>query len=125
MPEVTVTSGPGPVDEGAYRFCRVLSIGRLDGMDSYCLVTNLSPTGTPSRGQFDFDTEGSRASKFKLEFENQLPLLGWIMPATTDPVGTASMARPERWTYPTGHLGLCVMLSLKSDAILDWIERHI
>ena len=47
-----------------------------------------------------------------------------IVPAYTGDALYASLGKPERWSYRTGHLGLCVMLRWKIKPILEWLEHQ-
>ena len=47
-----------------------------------------------------------------------------IVPARTGDALYESLARPERWSYRTGHLGLCAMLPWKARHILQWLDDN-
>ena len=47
-----------------------------------------------------------------------------IVPARTGNALFESIGQPERWTYNTGHIGLCALLNWKVASILEWLEEN-
>jgi pimeloyl-ACP methyl ester carboxylesterase len=46
-----------------------------------------------------------------------------IVPSATGDLLYEQLGRPERWSYPFGHLGLFWWLPNEADEIADWVER--
>jgi len=48
-----------------------------------------------------------------------------IVPARTGEALWEDLGRPERWSYPTGHIGLIFLLPVQAPAIVRWIDRQV
>jgi hypothetical protein len=92
-PNITRT-GPGPIDLGAYKCCRVLSLGKDDehDVDSFLLVTTAPPAAhAEQQGKVMLSgttSVGGEPSDYQLTLENQNLAFAQVMPATSRAIGT-------------------------------------
>jgi hypothetical protein len=92
-PNITRT-GPGPIDLGAYKCCRVLSLSTDDehGVESFMLVTTTAPAanaGQQGNAVLNGTTSvGGEPSDYRLTLENQNLAFAQVMPATKRAIGT-------------------------------------
>lgn len=92
-PNITRT-GPGPIDLGAYKCCRVLCVGKDDehGVESFLLVTTAAQVASAEQqGNVVLNgatSVGGEPSNYRLTLENQNLLFAQAMPATSRAIGT-------------------------------------
>lgn len=92
-PAITRT-GPGPIDLGPYKCCRVLSLSTEDehGVDSYMLVTTAPPAaGAEQQGNVVLNgttSIGGEPSDYRLTLERQNLTFAQVMPAKGRAIGT-------------------------------------
>lgn len=48
-----------------------------------------------------------------------------IVPARTGEHLYQALGRPERWSYPVGHVGMFVILPTQMDALASWVDSHL
>jgi hypothetical protein len=92
IPEMTRT-GPGPIDLGTYGCCRVLSLANdvESGVDTYLLVTEVSPAADDGQGGIVFrgtSSVGGSSSDFQMTLGRQNMSIAQVMPATHSAQGT-------------------------------------
>jgi hypothetical protein len=92
VPNITRT-GPGPIDLGAYKNCRVLRIGSDEhGVESFLLVTTVHPDShVEQQGSVTLNgatSVGGEPSEYHLTLEHQNLLFAQVMPATVRAIGT-------------------------------------
>ena len=89
LPSITIKAGSGPTDEGAFKNCRILSLGGDGDVDSYCLLTSIPESILTFQGRFDCKISRPTSSTFSFQLDNQPLLFCWVMPSTANqPIGT-------------------------------------
>lgn len=86
-------TGPGPIDLGVFKFCRILSVGKDEerDVDSFLIVPTAPAAGDAAQKNTVFDgstSVGGKPSDYRLTLERQNLSFAQVMPATEIATGS-------------------------------------